>query len=124
MYATVAPEVRVRLFGLSPAGKRAKLARGASAELAAAVRRYEIRRSALGLFADPLAVARQLAGAHPEQLRWDVVVDEYGLDERAWIAVVHRSTYSYRTTPNGLEQIRASFSAPRTHRAPTGSSKR
>lgn len=112
MYTTVMPRGNMTLTGIDASGRRVPLDPRSSADLLATRSDFMSVRLMLGLFADPLPVARAMAGAHPAYQEWEITVNEVGLSRRSWLETIHQTVYSFKMTSTGVEQANVSYPAP------------
>ena len=112
MYTTVMPRGNMALTGIDASGRRGSLDARSSAELFSTRSDFMSVRLMLGLFADPLPVARAMAGAHPAYQKWEITVNEVGLSQRGWLETIHQTVYSFKMTSTGVEQANVSYPAP------------
>jgi hypothetical protein len=112
MYTTVMPRGNMALIGIDASGRRVPLDPRSSADLLATRSNFMSVRLMLGLFADPLPVARAMAEAHPVYQKWEITVNEVGLSQRGWLETIHQTVYSFKMTSTGIEQEDVSYPAP------------
>jgi hypothetical protein len=112
MYTTVMPRGNMALTGIDASGRRVPLDPRSSADLLTTRSDFMSVRLMLGLFADPLPVARAMAGAHPAYQKWEITVNEVGLSRRGWLETIHQTVYSFKMTSTGVEQANVSYPAP------------
>ncbi len=111
MYTTAAPRGAISAVGIDEDGRPRNLRLDTTPSLTRAREDYLGSRISLGLSSDPLPMAEALASAHPQFTAWHLIVEQVGLSPRAYIEPLHRSTYSFRRGPLGLELAAADHEA-------------
>jgi hypothetical protein len=111
MCTSVMPRGNMAPIRIDASGRHVPLDPRSSADLLATRSNFMFARLMLGLFADPLPVARAMAGAHPAYQKWEITVNEVGLSRRGWLETIHQTVYSFKMTSTGVEQENVSYPA-------------